>query len=565
MSLNIASVEFSEVKDALKSYLSTKSGFTDYNFEGSGLSYIIDALAYMIHYNGYYLNMSVNECFLDYAQLRKNVNALARMLNYNPRRPTGAQTIVTIAVESGAEPSDPSVIITIPKYTDFASSGDVFYSTEQYQLTSENGYSFSGAILRQGIKRTTTVTSNGLADQSIIIENTKIDNDTLEVYVDGTLWTKQNNLTVLTDESQCYFVELTDDNYVKIVFGDGIIGAKPGIGETIEIIYTETAGVDSNEYDSFVINDIVQDQYGNLYDSGNIVVTVTSSATGGADYESISSIKANAPRFYEAQGRLVTVNDYLSYLSQHQLVDDVNVWGGEDDLPTPIYGKVLICVKPVTGSALSSADEEILRSYIEDKSMLTIIQEFRDPTYFYIDIAGTVYYNQQYADELNTVRDDVEQEISDFFAEIDTFDSIFKSARFVTALVNLTKIDNVNLTFSPFFYFSKIATGNYYWVLDNSIVAGTISCNIVNGSIDEGFYDDGSGNILTRKSGNAIIGEVDYTSGTIEIFPNYSISATEPTNGFQVYFDVTNDDLYYKRNRIVECGTLTLTYTRNVD
>ena len=559
LTLNISETEFADIKANLKAYLATQDEFMDINYEGPAITVIVNVLAYCIHYMSFYLNMSINEVFLNSAQLRKNINLIVKHLNYVPRRKAGAEAIVTLAIKEASKPANPSTTLTIPKYTDFIVEGYHFYTTEEYILTNANDYTFEGVILREGEQKSQTETSTGLANQSFIIESAIIDEDGLEVYVDGTLWTNQNNIVGATEDTEMYSIEITEDSYVKIIFGDNIVGKIPDLGSTILIIYKECNGADGNNFSTFTLNDVLTDSLGVTYDQSKITATTTQQSLGGVDEETIESIKLNAPKFYEAQNRMVTKGDYEAILSQHALVEDINVWGGEEDTTNPVYGKVYIAIKPVGDFNLTTAQKATLTAFMNSRNVLTITPEFVDISYFHVDISGTIYYGQQYESQLNIVRDDVEQEIADFFDEMDGFDSLFKNAKFTTALNNLTKIENTNLTIQPYFYFSKVGSGNYMWKLENEIVPESISCVI---STTEGFTDDGDGNIVS--TAGVTIGEVDYATGEIEIWPTYTIAATEPAAGFRVNFMVENDDLFYKRNRKVVLGTMNLTYTRYV-
>jgi hypothetical protein len=561
LKLNISETEFSNIKANLAAFLATKSEFTDVNFEGSGINYLIEVLAYVTHYLSFYLNMSVNEMFLDSATLRKNVNIISKSLNYIPRRIAGAEAIINFEIKEVYKPSNPVTTLTIPKYTDFLSEGYHFYTTDEYVLTYANDYSFSGIVLRQGDELETSITSDGSANQSIIIESVKVDEEGLEVYIDGVLWENQNILTAVIETSEVYSIEITEDNYVKIIFGDGVVGKIPDMESTILVVYKETDGSAGNNLSVFTLNEVLLDSVSDTYDHSKVILTTTQQALGGVEEETIESIKLNAPKFYEAANRMVTKGDYEAILAQHALVEHINVWGGEEDTLNPVYGKVYIAIKPVGSYNLTTGQKATLTTFMDSRNVLTIRPEFVDISYFYIDVSGIVYYGQQYESQLNIVRDDVETEIGDYFGEIDSFDSLFKNAKFTTAINNLEKIENTNLEVQPYFYFSKVGTGAYNWKLDNILIEHSINCTI---SATEGFYDDGLGNILTKISGNEIIGTINYTTGEIEIFPGYIIATSEPSNGFRVDFKTENDDVFYRRNRMCILGTMNITLTRFV-
>ena len=558
--LQISSVEFNQTKQNIKDYLKSQTEFLDYNFEASGMSILLDTLAYAVHYLSFYLSMTTNESFLDTVQLLKNAIAISKSLGYSPRRMTGANAIISLEIKDAWKPTNPATVITVPKFTDFTVEGVNFFTTEEYLLTATNNYKFSSVEIRQGIYKTESHTSDGAVTQTIEIKNAAIDNETLEVWVDGTLWAQSNDLTTITAGTESYSVQLTEDNYVQIIFGDGVLGKVPPIGNTIQIIYTETLGSVTNNYTAFVLNGILSDNYTGTYDASKVTVINIEQSSGGADYETLDSIKLNAPKYYASQGRAVTKTDYEAILSQHPLVESLNVFGGETIIENPVFGTVYIAVKPVGSYNLTASQKTTLMSYLGSKNVLTINPAFIDVSYFNVDISGTIYYKQLYENQLPTIRTDVETAIADFFTGMIAFDDIFKAAKFTSTLNDLEKITNTNLVLSPFFYFSKVPTGNYRWSLDNALVPGSIICNI---SSTEGFYDDSLGNLKTKATGNAV-GEVDYANGIIEIYPGFTITETEPGAGFSCYFKTLYDDIKYARQRKVIAGTLALTYTRYV-
>jgi len=559
--LVINEVEFSAIKQNLINYYSTQPEFQDVNFEGSGINYLLDALSYVTHYLCFLGNMQINEAFLKVAQLPENIRVLARQLNYQPRRVTGAEAICDLSIKIAHRPTDPSKVITIPKYTDFLTNGYHFYATKEYLLTNSNSYTFTDMILRQGILKTYTEISDGSANHSILLESVKIDNDTLELYVDGILWENTSDLVSYEPTSLMYQIEITDDGYTKIIFGDDILGKIPPINANIEIFYTETEGLLGNNLSSFNLNEIITDGTV-LYDNSKCTITVTEQSLGGADAEDIESIRLNAPRFYESQNRCLSTKDWLGILSQHQLVESINVWGGEEDLSDPKYGRVFVCVKPPSPNIiLTDNQKNTIRLYIKERNILAIPFSFVDVNPIYIDISGIIYFSQQYESVLSTVRANVSNAINTFFTStLIPFNSMFKEAKFITAINDLTEIQNTTLTFSPFVYFTKNSLGAYRWNLENELVPGTIICNYV-----DGWYDNGLGNLKTKKTGNAIIGTADYVNGIIEVFPGYSFPTTlEPAKGYRLDFNVINNDIFYSKNRMVQIGTTSLEYTRYV-
>lgn len=560
--IQLNTIEFNEIKANLKTWLQNQDEFTDYNFEASGISLILDLISYLIHYLTFYLHTSVNESFLSTAILRKNVNTIVKELNYLPRRKTGATAVITIVLKDEFIPSETDTIISIPQYTNFSSSSYNFFATSAYQLTSLNDYEFNIEI-KEGTITEETFTSDGSKDQEFTIENDSIDNDIFNVYVNDELWTNENNLTEIDENSETYQVELTSKNYVKIIFGDDVIGKIPGNGYEIKIIYSETNGEDANNLSTFSLSDILEDNFSNIYDNSYFDITNVEQSTGGADYESIASIKRNAPDFYASQNRLITADDYIAYLQQHQLVESAFVWGGDEEAKQK-YGYVYMALKPSDeeDDNLNDYEKSTILDYLSEKNILTVNLEIVDVDYFYINFSGTIYYYQEYETELSEVRETVSSTVIDFFDDIEDFNDVYKMARLITAINNLSEIENTNITISPYFTFEKISTGNYFFDLENNIVEGSIDCDIITGSLNEGFYDDESGNIVTKKDSSTVIGEIDYTTGEIEIYIGYEITNTSLSE-YLVYFTTVNDDIYYKKQRSLKLNTMTFTYVRS--
>jgi hypothetical protein len=223
---------------------------------------------------------------------------------------------------------------------------------------------------------------------------------------------------------------------------------------------------------------------------------------------------------------------------------------------------VFIAVKPPNQQNLTAEQRTELMSYISGMNVLTIKPEFIDIQYIGLDLSGTIYYSQLFESQINTVKSSTELAVNTFFNNHDKFNNIFKEALLITTLINLEEIENVNLTIQPWFNFHKVGTGAYKWFLGNPIQPSSISCSIISSGVEIGFVDDGLGNIL---SGSTIIGDANYSTGEIEIYPGYSIPVAEPsTNGFKVLFNTTNDDVKFILNNSIELGNLALLYTRYV-
>lgn len=391
--LKIDALDFQGIKTNFKSYLQAQDQFRDYNFEGSGLNVLLDLLAYNTYYNSFYLNMVAAEAFLPTAQKRNSVVNLAKSLNYTPRSVTSASISGTATLTLTSSPTS----ITIPRYTSFTGYVDGvahnFLNINSVIVSPTSGVYSSAMSLREGryINRRYTVNLNDV-EQRFLIPNTNVDTSTLTVSVlnssvDSTTRTfsKIDNLVEITSTTQVYYIEEAEDGQFEIKFGDGVFGVALDAGNIVVLEYLVSNGSSANDIESLTYADAI---------AGITTITFVASdpAAGGADRETVSQIKFNAPKSYEAQNRVVTSEDYKTLLLKQPNVNSVVVWGGEDNDP-PSYGKVYIAVKPTAGEVLTATEKQnLITGVINPKKMLTISHEIVDPEYLYITINSTVKY-----------------------------------------------------------------------------------------------------------------------------------------------------------------------------
>jgi len=392
--LKVDDLNFELIKTNLKRYLSSQDQFKDYNFEGSGMSVLLDLLAYNTYYNSFYLNMVASESFLSTAQKRNSVVNLAKSLNYTPRSVTGATISGTIALTVTGSPSS----ITVPKYTEFKGTIDgvsyTFLTTNALTAYSTDSYEVA-ATLKEGkfISRRYTVSTD--PEQRFLIPNINVDTSTITVRVlnssvDSTTrtFTKPDNIVDVTSTSQIFYLDEVENGQFEIKFGDGTFGVALSSGNIVIIDFIVSNGTSGNDIQNLTFSDTV---------SGvtDAVFTSTSPSSGGSDRETVAQIKFNAPKAYEAQNRAVTTEDYTALMLQQATVDSVAVWGGEDNDP-PAYGKVFIAVKPVTGSVLTATEKDnLIRGVINPKKILTVTTEIVDPEYIYLLVNTEVKYDSK--------------------------------------------------------------------------------------------------------------------------------------------------------------------------
>jgi hypothetical protein len=391
--LRVDELNFEGIKTNFKKYLQSQDQFRDYNFDGAGISVLLDLLAYNTYYNSFYLNMVAGEAFLSTARKRNSVVNLASSLNYVPRSTSSASITGTLALTVVGSPTS----IIIPEFTEFNGTIDgvsyKFLNTNSKTIFSNDGV-FSGTIiLKEGTLITTryTVVSSD-ADQRFLIPNSTVDTTTLSVSVlnsavDSTsrTFTPAENLVEIDATSLVYFLQETEDGLYELKFGDGTFGTSLDNGNIVVIRYLVSSGALANDITALTYSDTITNVT-------TATFTAVNPAAGGSARESVTQIKFNAPKSYEAQNRVVTSEDYKALLLKQPNVDSVVVWGGEDNDP-PSYGRVYIAIRPTSGEVLTATEKQnLITSIINPKKVLTISHEIVDPEYLYISITSTVKY-----------------------------------------------------------------------------------------------------------------------------------------------------------------------------
>jgi hypothetical protein len=430
--LRVDELNFQGIKDNFKRYLQAQDQFRDYNFDGSGMSVLLDMLAYNTYYNSFYLNMVASEAFLATAQKRNSVVNLANSLNYLPRSTSSASITGTITLTVANAPS----IVTIPEYTEFNGTIDgvsyKFLNVNSKTISSNAGVFSDTITLKEGTLITTryTVVSSD-ADQRFLIPNSRVDTTTLNVTVlnsavDSTTrtFTPSENLVELDSSSLVYFLQESEDGLYELKFGDGTFGTALSNGNILVIRYLVSNGALANDINALTYSDTITNVTAATF-------TATSPATGGSARETVAQIKFNAPKSYEAQNRAVTAEDYRALLLAQPTVDSVVVWGGEDNDP-PTYGKVFVAIKPTTGSVLTATEKQnLISSVINPKKILTVQTEIVDPEFLYVTISSVVNYDAKKTslseDTISNLVLDVIKNYND--AEINTFGTYFRYSK----------------------------------------------------------------------------------------------------------------------------------------
>lgn len=441
-SLRVAELDFDSIKNNLKNYLRSQSEFQDFDFEGSGMSVLLDLLAYNTHYMGYYLNMVGNESFLDTAQLRESVVSIGKLMGYTPRSSQGSSAKINITVTPAPGSEDTSAqAVTLDRYTRLLGSDINGVNYPFVTLYSNSAIKTNGSFFfaNVNIKQGEVVTRQYQMDAQNTRRRFKIptanaDISTLMVSVQEsstntytTVYNLYDDITLVQGNTAAYFVEEDHDlNYV-VQFGDDIIGKKPKIGSIINLTYLDTAGTPANGINAFTFTDKIGGKY-----SSNVSILTNGPSFGASPKETVEQIRFRAPYSYTVQNRAVTKNDYESIITRDfPFIDSVSVWGGEENDPV-VYGKVYMSLKPRTNFILTTAEKESIKNnLIRSRNVMTIIPEIIDPDYEYVTLMCTVKYNPKKTTLASgEILNFVIAAIADYNnAELKRFDSIFRESK----------------------------------------------------------------------------------------------------------------------------------------
>ena len=544
-------LDFDQIKTSIRDYLRANTNFTDYDFEGSNLSIIIDALAYNTYTTAYNTNMAANECFLDSATLRENVVSLARNIGYVPRSRRSARAKISFTV-SGLEST---TTLTLNSGIVCNGVGDntnyIFCIPEDITVAVVNGFAeFNNIEIYEGnfVSQNFTVDTS-LFNQRYILDNPSIDTSTINIKVkpsessSATVTYKQiDNIIGITSTSSSYLLQEIEDERYELIFGDNVIGKKLSNENYITVSYIISDGKDGNGASEFSFVGNITNQDGGAINPANIsLVTTEENSRDGDDIESISSIKYYAPRIYSSQYRAVTASDYESVLAYiYPNVESVTAYGGEEMSP-PRYGKVFISVKPRNGDFLSDQTKRDLVQRLKSFAVAGIVPEFIDLKYLYVELQTSVYYNTNLTSDAENLKTGVSNALTQYSRSIDVnkFGGRFKYSKAVGLIDNVNSSITSNITkvlirrnliaeISRFAQY-EVCFGNMFHVQEKSYnvvstgftiqgVVGTVyladeSIDRDKGRIFFFTYTEGGTPVVIKKNA----GTVDYMHGEILI------------------------------------------------
>jgi hypothetical protein len=549
--LNVTELDFDTIKGNLKTFLRNQDQFTDYDFEGSGLSNILDVLAYNTHYNAVYANVLANEMFIDSADLRNSIVSHAKHVGYTPQSATSPIAYLDLTVVGATGNT-----LTAARGTTFQTTVDsVTYNylvKDDTTITPSAGvYSFSSLPVYEGTLVTNKYTvDTANADQRFLIANELADTTTLKVTVQNSsadsttaTYTLATDLADVTGTSTVYYLEGAEDSQHEVFFGDGVLGKSLSTGNIVTLSYIVTNADDSNGATTFSLS-------GNVGGFTNVTVTTATNSAGGATAESANSIRFNAPKSWTTQNRTVTARDYESKVKQiFTNAKSVQVWGGEDH-DTPVYGRVYISINPKVGTSLTEAKKTDIILQLKDFNVMSITPVIVDPTTTYLQLVVNVKYDAKSTTKSkDTIKSLVTSAITTYNSdELQEFDQMFRHSKFISTMnkVDTSILSNITtVKLHKSFTATTTAATTYTINLNNALynphsghnaTAGGIlssSAFTINGDVTNDYYlnDDGDGNVRiyylsagTKIYTNNTLGTVNYTTGQIVLNALYITS-----------------------------------------
>ena len=575
--VNFSNVDFDQIKVSIIDYLRSNSNFTDYDFEGSNLSTIIDTLAYNTYITSYNANMATNEVFIDSATLRENVVSLARNIGYVPRSRKAAKATISFTVDA----SDTSAVSLTLKKGIVAVSAQTF-GKETFSFSIPNDITapvrsdgtafFDNIDIYEGsyINQTFAINSRSTY-QRFILPNTGIDTSLLNVVVrdnaNSSVTRQFNQFTSFVgvdSKSKIYFVQETDNERYELLFGDGVFGEKLLEPRVIEVDYIVSKGSEGNNINKFVFAGRIQSNSGTSITTGLSLLTTEQYSYGGKEIESVESVKRYAPRIYASQNRAVTTSDYEALIPTiYPESESVSAFGGEQ-LSPPSFGRVFISIKPHNGVYIYYAIKSNIKNELKKYSVAGISPEIVDLKYLYIEPQITTYYNTSLAPNSNSVKTIVSDNVIKYSdsSELNKFGARFKYSKFLKVVdesnasitsnityinirrdlkVELNKFANYELCYGNRFY---VGSEDGYNIKSSGFKVSGISDTVYLGDLPNSDLLKGVVFLFKLNSPTqpvivkSSVGTIDYVKGEIMLNP-LNIISTNVTSGDASYIEVS--------------------------
>ena len=601
--LQVTGTDFDTIKSQFRDFISQKTEFKDYDFQGSTLNYMLDILAYNTYQNAFYTNMAVNENFLDTAQIRSNVVSHAKKLGYVPNSAKSSYSTLTVSFNPPLTVSS----ITMPKFTRFQSKNEGtvynYYTLNSYTFSSSANFTGSIVVYEGDYVKQTFIANGTISKFSLPNNNINLDSLIVEVKDNSTTtnfttYSRATDLTELDSSSTSYFVEESVDETYDLFFGDGVLGKKIVSGNVVTVQYLNCSGVSPNGSKVFVA--VSNGGYNTISPTDFYQVSTISNvikSQGGSEKEEINSIKFNAPRYYTRQNRLVTAPDYKNFITEkYPFISSVIAWGGESNVPS-IPGRIILSIKPTDGYILSETQKTIMINDMKKRNVLSIEPIIVDPLFIYVNpVIKVNYISRNTTLSSEEIFNKIALAVQDFEqTNLGIFGNKFVASKFISLVDDAdASIEGNDTTFTLEKRFSPII-GSYntynlkynasiYHPYDGFLGAITSTGFKINNNANTLYMDDdGKGNILfyyfvdntsNRSYLTGSYGTVNYETGIITL-TSIQFADTELTNEIRVRVIPASNNIDSPNNQIIllslpeitlyDKSTSDITYVSNVD
>ena len=579
-------LDFNTLRAQIKSYLRSNSNFTDFDFEGSNFSILIDTLAYNSYITSYNTNMAVNESFIDSATLRENVVSLARNIGYVPRSKKSAVATVSFTVDLSAKNAVNVTLNAGLVALGAVEGGNYTFSIPESITVNPNSNgiaSFNNISIYEGNYLTKSFRiDSSQTNQRFILPNSNIDTSSIRVEVEengsSLTYNSYTNIFDVNSESRLFLIQEIEDEKYQILFGDGIMGKKPGNDAIIRVSYIVTNGRDGNGASNFNFSGILTSSMGTTIVDGISLLTTTQRSENGDSIESVDNIKYLAPRVYASQYRAVTPNDYSSLIPfLYPNIDSVSAYGGEE-LDPPEFGKVFITIKPKNGEFLSDVVKDNIKSSLKKYTVAGIKQEFLDLMYLYVEYNSTVSYDSGFISDKLNLQSRIISSIETYSksADINSFGGRLKYSKLLSQIDRVDTGITSNITTlvirrNMIPLYNQIATyeicyGNKFHAdlegfnvrssgfkiegVDGVVYLTDIpNSDQLTGIVKFFVFVDGAINYI-----NSNAGTIDYIKGEINLFP-VNIVSTSLSNRIEIEVTPESNDIVAKENLYIVLDT----------
>ena len=589
----VSNLDFDQIKTSLKEYMRAQSDFTDYDFEGSTLSVLLDTLAYNTYYTAFNTNMVVNELFIDSATLRDNVVALAKQLGYRPKSATSPTAYISFTVNYTNPTTDTELILR--KGTGFTATYDNnvynYVVLDDVKAQVANGVAtFTNVEVNEGTQLINTFTVNTASkSQRFILDNQNIDTNTIRVKVFPTggsfnePYLVADNILGVDGTSKVFFLDEIEDERYEILMGDGVLGKKLENNARIEVSYLITSGPESNGVRTFVFSGVLENPDNISPASFSVTINSTVPSAGGEEIESTKKIKNTAPKAYGTQDRAVTAQDYEAIVRKvYPATSDIIIFGGEDQEP-PQYGKVFIVLKPTDASYLTSLTKNKIVADLKKYVVASVEPQIVDPSILYVEMDSKIYYNSLITDQTPTqIRDKVIGSVQSYIDTSDTekFNGKFRYSKFVGVIDDADKSINSNLTSLTMrkdFYPSLNSTFYYEVCFQNAFdedcddpVLSSTGFRVTEYPNFDVYVEDRNGKIILYRldtvTGDKVvldndIGDIDYVRGELKMYNLTIIKGSFFDNRISVRVKPLSNDIKAMREVYLDVDVANSSFT----